>query len=208
MGMDTTQALFKFGDDVVHAGRPEWGPGTVTRAENINHEGRTVQRLHVRFPGVGMKVLNTGVAEVARANGDARSANGSGAGKSEESRGWLGALETQDPQQVMIRLPEAVSDPFRSIWQRLAATIDLYRFSKEPKSLTEWAIAQSGMVDPLTAFTRQEIEALFDRWMRHRDEHLKATLVEAHRADPRKTQAMLANAHPETQRVVQRVDIR
>ena len=32
---------FKFGDRVVHSGRPEWGTGVVTAVQPVIHEGKT-----------------------------------------------------------------------------------------------------------------------------------------------------------------------
>ncbi len=47
--MLTQRRTYKFGDRVLNTARPEWGPGTVTRAENVAHNGHTAQRLNVRY---------------------------------------------------------------------------------------------------------------------------------------------------------------
>jgi hypothetical protein len=122
--------------------------------------------------------------------------------------GWIATLEGRRPEEVMTRLPAEASDPFRTLWQRLQFTLDLYRFSREPRALTQWAVAQSGMADPLTRFARQELEILFDRWARNRDGHLKSLLFEASRIDSAKSDAMLAQARPEARQAMQRFHVR
>jgi hypothetical protein len=72
---------------------------------------------------------------------------------------------------------------------RLNLTLGLYRFHKSGHSLVDWAVAQSGMADPLTRFTRQELEQLFDRWAYERDVHLSRLLQDA-----RNEQAIVAAA--------------
>ncbi|MFG0329439.1 MAG: DUF3553 domain-containing protein [Phycisphaerales bacterium] len=197
---------FKFGQSVVHAGKPEWGPGVITRVESIRHDARPAQRLHVRFPnGIGMKVLNTAFAEVRSAdeappNGVAES-NGAGAG-------WLADLEKKDPTETIIELAEPALDPFRTLWQRLEFTLKLYRFKRDAKSMTEWAIAQTGLIDPLSQFTRHELEQFFDRWARTRDQHLARLVDEAKKQDPQRVRDLLKAADADARQALNRVNNR
>ena len=64
-----TQQSFAFGDQVRHPTRPEWGVGSVSKVETLTIDGRPAQRLSVRFPGQGVKVLNTGYVQLSRVGG-------------------------------------------------------------------------------------------------------------------------------------------
>jgi len=170
---------FKYGDSVIHTGRPEWGTGVVVRAEATMHDGQPSQRLQIRFMHAGLKILETAVAAVVLADGVVPAAQAADSAP----KGWIAALERKRPEDFMTAVPESARDPFRSALQRLDTTIELYRFTREPKSLTQWAIAQSGLADPLSRFSRQELELLFDRWCRNRDSHLAEVYQEAQRED-------------------------
>jgi len=196
--MLTQKRTFKFGDRVLNSARPEWGPGTVTRAERVMHEGQPAERLNVRFASVGLKTLHTGVVDLISAD-EKPPADGV-----VERSGWIGELEGNKPADVMVRLQAEASDPFKSLWQRLHFTLDLYRFSREPRALTDWAIAQSGLADPLTRFSRHELETFFDRWARTRDAHLVDLVREATRTDPTQADQILAAASPEVRQVLRR----
>lgn len=216
--MIAPQRTYSFGDVVVHSRRPEWGRGTVTKAEIIRHNGESAQRLHIRFASEGLKVINTGVVEVLPAEeaetalskaaaqaGVGADGSGSSGGGSARGGGWLADLENERPEDVMTRLPQEASDPFKTVVERLRFTLELFRFSLEPKSLTEWAIAQSGLDDPLTRFTRQEIEQFYQRFTYVRDQHLGALLDEARRGDATGAREVLAKARPEAVAAVQRL---
>jgi len=91
------------------------------------------------------------------------------------SRGWLGALADSNgnTEHELTALPETMTDPFGSIASRLVATLDSYRFSTEARCLLDWAVAQTGLDDPLTKYTRHELEEAFPRFTRQRDRHLQ-----------------------------------
>lgn len=194
--MLTQRRTYKFGDRVLNVARPEWGPGTVTRVENVAHNGHTAQRLNVRFTSAGLKTLHTGVVDLIPAD-----ENHAAASVAERS-GWIAELEGNKPGDIMVRLPADASDPFKTLWQRLQYTLNLYRFSREARALTEWAVAQSGLSDPLTRFSRHELETFFDRWARGRDAHLIELVREANRTDPRQAEQLLASAPAEARQVL------
>lgn len=172
---------FSAGDEVVHPRRPEWGSGVVRLAEAITHQGAPAQRLSVDFARRGRVIINTAVAEL-MLRGQASMTTTSTSTSGTEG-GWLSALEQErqgrrngEPYELW-ELPEAMKDPFSSIERRLLATLDSYRFSTEPRSLTEWAAAQTGLNDPLTKYTRQDLEQAFLRYARDRDAHLKELVL-------------------------------
>lgn len=201
--MLTRKAAFKFGDTIVHSARPEWGPGTVTRAEDITWESQPAQRLNVRFATVGLKTLNTAVAQILPAQqkvSAVKPENGNG--------GWIDTLETKSDDELMTCLPEEASDPFRSVWDRLAFVFDLYRFTSQPGPLINWAVAQTGLSDPLSRFSRHELETFFERWARQRDLQLAALIQEAGRIDEQRVKLMIKQSPTSSQQVVQRLHAR
>lgn len=174
---------FARGDHVRHAGRPEWGEGVVESAQTILHDGRKAQRLVVKFTHHGRSAVNTAVATLERSDGQTAGP------PSEPQAGWLdraaGAAETADRPRKLSELPEAATDPFASLNRRVRATAELYRFTEEPRSLMEWAIAQSGLEDPLGQYTRHELEQQFQLFQQAREAHLRDLLRTARRQGER-----------------------
>ena len=161
---------FERGDAVMHPRKPEWGRGVVKDARTITHEGRPAQRLSVEFANRGRVVINTAVAPLTTPE------------KVQEkhmttstSGGWLDSLEKSStgPGHELWTLPHELTDPFASLVDRLKATVQTYRFSTEPRSLLEWATIQTGLDDPLSKYSRSELEHAFPRFARDRDQHVK-----------------------------------
>lgn len=200
---------WSFGDRVVHAKRPEWGSGVVTAAQKIVHEGTPCQRLTIRFDRAGVKTLSTAVAELIPAS-EAPSlspVNGHGSGGTDLDAVWRDRLAGGSPEEVMARLPEAATDPFSSLEARLKATLALYRFTDQGGSLLDWAAAQSGLKDPLSEFSRHDLERLFQRFAFARDEHLKKLVQEMRKKDPTALQVVLRTAPPTANQALRRLDI-
>ena len=88
--------------------------------------------------------------------------------------GWLGSLEGKtNPDRDLERLSEAMTDPFTSTDIRLRATLASYCFTSEPRSLIDWAIVQTSLQDPMSRFTRHELEQGFRVFARNREQHLQ-----------------------------------
>lgn len=189
-----TKRDWAVGDRVLHATKPEWGVGKVTAAERASISGQSCQRLTIRFDSAGLKTVSTHAAELKTANG-----NGS-------TVGWLEELESSSPEEAMEKLPDNATDPFLPIEQRLRETIRLYRYTGEGRSLIDWAISQSGLNDPLSRFSRHDLESLFQRFTTHRDRHLKTLAGEFRRQDAAGYRAVLDSADAQTKRLLQRVD--
>lgn len=177
--------MFEFGDRVRLQRRPEWGIGSVVKVESAMLNGTRTHSVSVRFANQGLKVLNTAVAEIElvshehdEALADAKAHPMVQWQKISESD-WLAPIAQRKIKEVMIALPQTVLDPFCSIKRRLKQILDLFRFERTGGSLIEWAIAQSGLDDPLSRFTRQELEVHFDRWTTCRQNHLVKLLQEA-----------------------------
>jgi hypothetical protein len=97
-------------------------------------------------------------------------------------KGWLDELEqSSGGSHELWALPDALKDPFASPAQRLRATLETYKFSTEPRALLDWARVQTRLDDPLTKYTRQELEQAFPRFARDRDQHLRTMIKELKR---------------------------
>lgn len=174
------------GDRVRHAGKPEWGIGTVTKVEQLPMNGQPSQRLSVRFPNAGVKTLVTGHnhALLQRVSEDNHDPLGNGnpssvtAWDKMNESGWLAPMAKRKVEEAMISLPQEVRDPFNSLSMRMGLMLALYRFDRTGRGLMDWAVAQTGLDDPLTRFTRQELEQRFERWAFERDQHLAKMLQE------------------------------
>ena len=187
----------------MHPRRPEWGAGTVKSALPITHEGQTAQRLTVDFANRGRVVINTAIATLTPP-GSTQTMTQTAA----TSKGWLDQLESQNngKQNELWDLPDALSDPFTTDAQQLDATLETYRYSTQPRALMDWAVAQTGLDDPLTKYTRPELEQAFPRYARDRDHHLLA-LVRKLKKQNDHAVLMLAkqNArHPEARNALER----
>jgi hypothetical protein len=176
---------FEFGDRVRHARRPEWGIGSIIKAEDVVLSGESGQRVSVRFPNAGLKTISTEHAElqlVPTNNGpESHGADDHPLGgwdKMQESD-WLGGVARRKVEEAMATLSPEVRDPFKSLGERLEVCLYLYRFERDGRGLTDWAVAQSGLTDPLSRFTRHELELLFDQWAAQREEQLGRLLAEA-----------------------------
>jgi len=175
----------KLGDHVRHTARPEWGTGTVMKVEPTASNGAMTPRITVRFPHVGIKILSVLPIplEVVTTGSEAatdQSEHGIALASAFDSPEWLAPMAQKKAMQAMTMLPESVRDPFVGVVQRVKATLELYRFDRGAK-LMDWAVAQTRMNDPLSKFTRHELEQFFDRWAIERDAHLVKLLDEAKR---------------------------
>lgn len=192
---------FKFGDRVVHTGRPEWGTGVVTAVQPVVHEGKSVQQVTLRFDREGLKTLSTAFAPLEHAHEATPLAKDAAA----EPKGWLDSISTDDPSEAMARLPEPTRDPFTSIPARLKATLTLYRFTDRGASLLDWAAAQTGLADPLSRFNRHQLEVFFKRFANERDAHLRKLVGEGRKQDPQGVEMVMATAPSAAKDALRRV---
>jgi hypothetical protein len=203
-----TDQRFEFGDRVRHTKRPEWGIGSVVKTESVTLNGQPAQRVSVRFPGQGLKALNTRFAELERVEEASQPLNGENVSAVRDwdrlaQSDWLAPIARRKIEEAMISLPADVRDPFNSLRRRLSLTLDLYRFDRTGRGLIDWAVAQTGMQDPLTRFSRHELERFFDRWAFERDMQLGRLLQEAD-SESINVDELLAKAPPSARSAVRR----
>ncbi|MDA1007794.1 MAG: DUF3553 domain-containing protein [Planctomycetota bacterium] len=182
--MQTTS--LRKGDSVKHPNRPEWGIGSITRTEVYSSGSERDLRVWVRFPNVGEKVLLASVAKL-EVMGEAtgvesiysRPTLSQVEGRSAD--GWLAKFGERNAEELMTSLALDATDPFVGLRTRLERTLKLYRFEASGASLNDWAVAQSGLSDPMTRFNRQELEQLHKKWLINLDVHLARLLQDARR---------------------------
>lgn len=201
---------WNIGSKVRHSGCPEWGVGVVTAAQSLVQEGVRCQRLTIRFDKVGSKTVSTAFANLLGAS-DALSfppvTNSSGNAHMASTDSILNLEAKAATEDTFLRLPDAATDPFSSLTKRAAATLNLYRFTPSGASLLDWAVMQSGMRDPLSRYNRHELETLFSRFRQNLDSHARKTLKELKKLDAAAFNQVLAQATPEAQAAVRRIDI-
>lgn len=150
--------------------RPEWGDGQVRQASLTKYNGKEGQRLVIVFKNQGKVTINTAVIKlVAKEKVTDHSMN------APQSTDWLSELEAQqgNKKNKLTGLPESLTDPFTEQVTRLERTLGDYRYTAEnPRSLLEWAMRQTSMDDPLTQYTRHDLEQAFDRYAYVRGKHL------------------------------------
>jgi hypothetical protein len=191
--------VWKLGDRVYHAGRPEWGAGEVRTAENVIEDGRAAQRLTVRFDRAGVKILSTTFADLRPA--DDMPALDADAPPAILDNGNAAAVTAEK----MTALPEAATDPFKSKRARLEYTIGLFRFTGSGASLVDWAAMQSGLSDPLSRFSRHELEQFFERFRQALDAHARKLIAELKREDPSAIGELAQAAPPASQQALKRL---
>jgi hypothetical protein len=177
--------MIEFGDQVRHPERPEWGVGSVAKVDVTPVEGKPTQRVTVRFPNAGIKVLHTSAARLERVELEAVVEDSTVSPNCIEALDRMCEDELLAPvasrrlTEIMLAIPEPCRDPFRSLEDRIRSTLGLYRFDAGAKGLIGWAVMQTGLDDPLSRFNRHELEEHFRRWSHDREQHLRKLLSEA-----------------------------
>ena len=220
---------WNIGDKLRHPAKPEWGVGTVAAAQNTKHDGKPCQRLTVRFASAGTKAISTAFADLQPAGADpalARAVTPGRAALTDQSEqptaprqprsraagrdeapppSRCDDLDPKKAREIMTAVPEAARDPFRPLDQRIAATLALYRPQPDGAALLGWASAQSGLEDPMSVFSRQELEQIHEQHIVRLDQHLAALLADARkqRIDLAQT---LSRAGPHARRALQRIN--
>jgi hypothetical protein len=190
------------GDSVVHTTKPEWGAGEVLVAESISHEGKPVQRLTIRFTRAGTKTISTAFADLRPASDMPYLPEP----KHEKPDPLAQIALTASVEELMTKLPEAATDPFRSLKLRLTATLDLYRFTENGAALLDWAAIQTGLKDPLSRFNRHELEQWFSRFKMELDNHLRKLVRDVRRQEPQSIDAVAATTNPAGRQALRRAD--
>lgn len=169
----------------MHPRRPEWGSGLVHQAMAVPQSGPAAQRLVIEFANQGRVTINTAVAPLLPAQEGAITMSATqsrptfptpgATPKPSNGGGWLDRLEGNGVgKEELWRMPASFTDPFATLSSRLAAVLDSFRYGtdpRHPRNLLDWAVAQTGLNDPLSKYTRTELEQAFPRFVRDRDNY-------------------------------------
>lgn len=196
------------GDEVRHAGRPEWGIGKVAKADGATHNGVACQRLTVKFDRAGLKTLSTAFASLEPAGAVQAVRSQLSATETESDAGDIFAGASESIADVLSTLPEPATDPFRTLEARLKATLGLYRFQPTGGSLLDWAAMQTGLADPLSKCNRHELEAHFQRFRVRLDAHLVTLVREAAKKDPAMLDRLKGEAPSQARSALDRLNAR
>ncbi len=149
------------GREVRVAARPEWGVGRVLRVQPMKVAGQTVFRVGVQFP-VGSKTLQSPPAVLSLPTAEPQ-----------RGQGWLDTMGGSTLDDRLRALPEDVADVLGSIRARLQAVVPLYEIRDEPAALLKWARNQTGVADPLSHWSRDELSVAFRAFRIERDSHFR-----------------------------------
>lgn len=181
-----TTMTISFGDKVIHPKFPEWGSGAVIKVENTALQGESTTRITVRFTSAGLKsfVGDDLPLDVLQSDhsmpGDRELKRPAIAEVEDLERSGLQQAVQKKLDEIMHAIPLACRDPFNTSEHRLRRTFELYKYDMSGKGLMMWAMAQTGMDDPLTRFNRTELEMYFNQYSHELQLHLAKLLSEMH----------------------------
>jgi hypothetical protein len=168
------------GQKVFNPARPEWGVGTVLRVETTTVGGRPQHRVSIQF-ATGHRLVHVPPAQLTAPQPDMQ-----------RTAGWLDSLSGNTVDDRLCKLPAAGSDALRQPVQRLAALASLYTYVDEPSSLSKWARDQTGVGDPLSLWSRDELVAAFAKFCGERDAECRAAAAQlVHAEGPQALNAAL-----------------
>ncbi|MEW6252302.1 MAG: DUF3553 domain-containing protein [Planctomycetota bacterium] len=185
-GLEITPDLV--GRKVCNPARPDWGLGTVLRVQSTAAGEQQVHRVSVQF-ATGHRVIVIPPGHLAEPT----------AGPQREA-GWLDRVAQTTIDDRLAALPAAVREFLGTSAQRLVVLARLFEIGADPGDLLKWARSQTGVADPLSLWTRDEIRAAFDEFCRRRDTLLRETLAALRRASGQTAIQEALNEVPETAR--------
>ncbi len=154
------------GFKVCNPARPEWGVGTVLRVQSTTVAGKAVHRVSVQFD-TGHRTLVVPPAQLAEPQ----------AGPTREA-GWLDTAAKQTLDDQLVQMPEEVREFLGTSTQRIVVLSRLYTLDEDGTGIIKWARSQTGVADPLTMWTRDELRQAFASFCRMRDKLLRSAAAQ------------------------------
>mgnify|MGYP000229958761 CR=1 FL=1 len=151
------------GRKVMNAGRTDWGVGVVEQVVRAGGpEDAPVYRVTVQFSGARRTLLSPPARLIEP--------------RAEEERqaGWLDTLAGRTVDDRLKRVPESLLRVLGTPRQKLDALLPLYEYDEEPKTLARWARTQTGVGDPLSKWSRDELTVAWAAFCADRDAALRA----------------------------------
>ncbi|MEO1277724.1 MAG: DUF3553 domain-containing protein [Planctomycetota bacterium] len=152
-GVSSSVIEVKKGDRVRLATRPEWGHGEVLSVISTIVDNEPTRKVRIRFARAGVREVIDSPSLTHDEDGPVN-------------------MDPAALNERMTTLPQPLRDPLRSNADRFRETGAMFRFNGRGGSLIDWAATQTGLVDPLSALPRHEIEDAFARFRRSLEEHL------------------------------------
>jgi hypothetical protein len=149
------------GTKVRNAARPEWGVGTVLRVQPTSRGDDVVHRVSIQF-GTGYRTLWVPPARLISARPEP-----------ERQAGWLDGLGKTTLDDRLRKLPDEITQALGTPRERLTAVIPLYAVTADSRALLRWASSQTGIGDPLTHWTRDELLVALRGFCDERDAYLR-----------------------------------
>ena len=205
-----TMTTIAFGDRVIHPKFPEWGSGAVIKVESTAVHGEPTTRVTVRFLSAGLKAFVGDslplelLIDGHEMPGDRDRKRPAISEVEDLERSGLTQAVEQKLLEIMHSIPLACRDPFNSTEHRLRRTLDLYKYDMSGRGLMEWAMAQTGMDDPLTRFNRTELEVFFKHYSHELNQHL-AKLLSEMREETETIHRLVAQAPVRAKRAVEKM---
>jgi hypothetical protein len=150
------------GRKVMNAGRTDWGVGLVQKVERSGgSESAPVYRVTVQFTGARRTLLVPPARLIEPRDEEERQA------------GWLDTLAGRTIDDRLKRVSDDLLRALGTPRQKLDALVPLYEYDEEPKTLARWARTQTGVGDPLTKWSRDELTLAFASFCTDRDAALR-----------------------------------
>lgn len=159
MELEISRALV--GQKVQVPGRADWGVGVVQNVQTTEASGAAQHRITVRFAH-GTKALLSPPARLIAPQDEPQ-----------RQSGWLEAMGGGTLDAKLRGVPESITQVLGTIRQRLSMLATAYSYEDEPRSLVKWARAQTGVGDPLSHWSRDELGAAFAAYCSERDAHVR-----------------------------------
>lgn len=160
MDIEISQAII--GRKVSVVGKPDWGTGIVRRIQTTTINGATQHRVSIQF-NQGIKVL---VAPPARLIDPLDEPQ-------RKEAGWIEQIGGGSLDARLRELPDSAVQVLGTIPQRLDAVLPYYARMSDGKDLIRWARRQTGVGDPLSQWSRDELEVAHGVFCNERDAHLR-----------------------------------
>lgn len=149
------------GQKVQIPARTDWGVGIVRKVASTSVAGVATHRVTIQFAH-GTRLLIVPPARIALPQEEVQ-----------REKGWLDSISANSLDDRLRRVPDEILRVLGSTRQRLAAVYPLFRYTAEPKSIQTWARRQTGVGDPLSQWSRDELQIAFDAFVLERDAHLR-----------------------------------
>jgi len=155
------------GKTVRNAARPDWGDGQVLQVHATQTAGQAGHRVQVHFARTGTRWLLVPPARLVEPGDEPTRA-----------AGWIEQLGKSSLDDKLRRLSDESVNVIGSLRERVAAVVALYAIGDEPRALLRWAIDQTGVTDPLSHWSRDELGSAFRDFCVERDSHLRNLLAQ------------------------------